>query len=301
MMISAIKKSQSKKRCDGIIRNTGRFDSMAGPLPDLPTYDCASKCVVRILCQSWPGLPRMLQDYGSINCVSIFWPTQMYVVFLKSFGFFGASRGSEPIRAAFRSNLNHVPCGPTLVNLPPFIHYIAVRGSRLPCVLIWFAHISTTCFITKSTFRGTWYYLMVLNHSSCCSLFSGSPFSGRFYLQTSSFTCGPTADLEAVKFHACVPIQIRPRIGNKFVWMPWHAKPFLSVCVNLCSKEALSFFRPSRKTGGHSTSLGLCPTKLPVKWDIQPGRLDVPAFRDDTKIAQSPTIRSGCLGFAGFS
>ena len=29
--------------------------------------------------------------------------------------------------------------------------------------------------------------------------------------------------------------------------------------------------------GGHSTSLGLCPTKLPVKWDIQLGQLDVPA------------------------
>ena len=29
--------------------------------------------------------------------------------------------------------------------------------------------------------------------------------------------------------------------------------------------------------GGHSISLGLCPTKLPVKWDIQLGQLDVPA------------------------
>ena len=31
--------------------------------------------------------------------------------------------------------------------------------------------------------------------------------------------------------------------------------------------------------GGHSISLGLCPTKLPGKWDIQLGQLDVPAIR----------------------
>ena len=30
--------------------------------------------------------------------------------------------------------------------------------------------------------------------------------------------------------------------------------------------------------GGHSISLGLCPTKLPVKWDIQLGQLGVPAI-----------------------
>ena len=30
--------------------------------------------------------------------------------------------------------------------------------------------------------------------------------------------------------------------------------------------------------GGHSISLGLCSTKLPVKWDIQLGQLDVPAY-----------------------
>ena len=32
------------------------------------------------------------------------------------------------------------------------------------------------------------------------------------------------------------------------------------------------------QAGGHSISLGLCPTKLPVKWDIQFGQLDVPAL-----------------------
>ena len=40
---------------------------------------------------------------------------------------------------------------------------------------------------------------------------------------------------------------------------------------DLCTE--LSSFR----AGGHSISLGLCPTKLPVKWDIQLGQLDVPA------------------------
>ena len=34
---------------------------------------------------------------------------------------------------------------------------------------------------------------------------------------------------------------------------------------------------PNLLAGGHSTSLGLCPTKLPVKRDIQLGQLDVPA------------------------
>ena len=39
--------------------------------------------------------------------------------------------------------------------------------------------------------------------------------------------------------------------------------------------EARSTF--STEAGGHGISLGLCPTKLPVKWDIQLGQLDVPA------------------------
>ena len=30
------------------------------------------------------------------------------------------------------------------------------------------------------------------------------------------------------------------------------------------------------RTGGHSISLGLCPTKLPVIWDIWPDQPDVP-------------------------
>ena len=32
-----------------------------------------------------------------------------------------------------------------------------------------------------------------------------------------------------------------------------------------------------KEAGGHRISLGLRPTKLPVKWDIQLGQLDVPA------------------------
>ena len=46
--------------------------------------------------------------------------------------------------------------------------------------------------------------------------------------------------------------------------------------------------------GGHSISLGLCPTKLPVKWDIQLGQLDVPASvlfpRDGTWLTQEPPV-----------
>ena len=44
--------------------------------------------------------------------------------------------------------------------------------------------------------------------------------------------------------------------------------------------------------GGHSISLGLCPTKLPVKWDI---RLDVPAlisiFVNGNRLSQVPACR----------
>lgn len=58
--------------------------------------------------------------------------------------------------------------------------------------------------------------------------------------------------------------------------------------------------------GGHSTSLGLRPTKLPVKWDIQLGQLDVPAsfelltscshtFRyGNPAKPKNRTCRSGC-------
>ena len=70
------------------------------------------------------------------------------------------------------------------------------------------------------------------------------------------------------------------------------------VCVSssVPKSDSQKASQPIFKAGGHSTSLGLCPTKLPVKWDIQLGQLDVPAFRDDTKIAYCPTRRSGCLG-----
>ena len=47
--------------------------------------------------------------------------------------------------------------------------------------------------------------------------------------------------------------------------------------------------------GGHSISLGLCPTKLPVKWDIQLGQLDVPApvsnFVNGDRLSQVPACR----------
>ena len=41
---------------------------------------------------------------------------------------------------------------------------------------------------------------------------------------------------------------------------------------DFCRHYFISF-----QAGGHSISLGLSPTKLPVKWDIQLGQLDVPA------------------------
>ena len=51
---------------------------------------------------------------------------------------------------------------------------------------------------------------------------------------------------------------------------------FFRVCVlNIWTDVKLLLVLPA---GGHSISLGLCPTKLPVKWDIQLGQLDVPAI-----------------------
>ena len=56
----------------------------------------------------------------------------------------------------------------------------------------------------------------------------------------------------------------------------------MCVCVNhlnRCKTSLVFRFGYSQQyAGGHSISLGLCPTKLPVKWDIQLGQLDVPAI-----------------------
>ena len=52
------------------------------------------------------------------------------------------------------------------------------------------------------------------------------------------------------------------------------------LCVCVCQPLYLrvsTVHLPPFRAGGHSISLGLCPTKLPVKWDIQLGQLDVPA------------------------
>ena len=59
---------------------------------------------------------------------------------------------------------------------------------------------------------------------------------------------------------------------------------FARVCVCLCNicidvKPNLFYFFSLLLAGGHSISLGLCPTKLPVKRDIQLGQLDIPAIR----------------------
>ena len=52
------------------------------------------------------------------------------------------------------------------------------------------------------------------------------------------------------------------------------------MCVSCVCVEHLNRCKTSTFliAGGHSISLGLCPTKLPVKWDIQLGQLDVPAI-----------------------
>ena len=57
------------------------------------------------------------------------------------------------------------------------------------------------------------------------------------------------------------------------------------VCVCVCTpwnhRDPFGLFLllvSSFAAGGHSISLGLCPMKLPVKWDIQLGQLDVPAI-----------------------
>ena len=66
--------------------------------------------------------------------------------------------------------------------------------------------------------------------------------------------------------------------------VPTYAKKACCVRAHLCSKEVASSFQfPIPIQHKDTALLGLRPTKLPVKWDIQPGPPDVPAFRDDTK------------------
>ena len=42
--------------------------------------------------------------------------------------------------------------------------------------------------------------------------------------------------------------------------------------------------------GGHSISLGLCPTKLPVIWDIWPDQPDVPVIQHGKRLSQEPPV-----------
>ena len=49
------------------------------------------------------------------------------------------------------------------------------------------------------------------------------------------------------------------------------------MCLSVCVCGVAEYPVTTINSRGHSTSLGLCPTKLPVKWDIQLGQLDVPA------------------------
>ena len=54
----------------------------------------------------------------------------------------------------------------------------------------------------------------------------------------------------------------------------------MCVCALCNHRDPVGLFAEfsSFPAQGHSISLGLCPTKLPVKWDIQLGQLDVPAI-----------------------
>ena len=45
---------------------------------------------------------------------------------------------------------------------------------------------------------------------------------------------------------------------------------------------------PLSETGGHSISLGPCPTKLPVIWDIWPDQPDVPVIQHGKRLSQEP-------------
>ena len=122
-------------------------------------------------------------------------------------------------------------------------------------------------------FRGTWYYLMVLNPSSCCPFFSGSPFSGKFYLQISSFTRGTTAELQTVKFHVCVLIRIRTCIGNiqyfrVCVCQPLYQRVFrrsLYTCQHISrGLQGTSWFCSQRTRPRHSVILTRDANHMPT-------------------------------------
>ena len=75
----------------------------------------------------------------------------------------------------------------------------------------------------------------------------------------------------------------------------WHGCVCVCVCVERLNRGKTSTFSFLAKfnAGGHSISLGLCPTKLPVKWDIQLGQLDVPAIFDFSVKWQPAKPRTG--------
>ena len=61
----------------------------------------------------------------------------------------------------------------------------------------------------------------------------------------------------------CVKHLYRFKTSDFFLSVSWLGIPKNFCCSSHCR--------------GHSISLGLCPRKLPVKWDIKLGQLDVPA------------------------
>ena len=87
------------------------------------------------------------------------------------------------------------------------------------------------------------------------------------------------------------------RLGSRVcVWTIWIDVKLLSVDFGaLLVWFDSSWFFFNFFAGGHSISLGLCPTKLPVKWDIRLGQLDVPAlisiFVNGNRLSQVPACR----------
>ena len=67
-------------------------------------------------------------------------------------------------------------------------------------------------------------------------------------------------------------LSYKPRLAGCYVWNVWRE-------VKLPSFLYCFFWISNVAAGGHSISLGLSPTKLPVKLDFQFGQLDVPAIR----------------------
>ena len=104
-----------------------------------------------------------------------------------------------------------------------------------------------------------------------------------------------TASWDEASNHTHLSIYIESYI-YMCVWTIWIDVKLLSVDFGaLLVWFDSSWFIFNFHAGGHSISLGLCPTKLPVKWDIRLGQLDVPAlisiFVNGNRLSQVPACR----------